>query len=72
MGNKLNVNWNKINEYEWYAAMNSWYSDFYRTAKKYELESEAEFFADLVLDYFLFDTDAKNKSVFNYYFEHIV
>lgn len=72
VGNKVGVNFNTINRNEWYAVMNAWYSDFYRTAKKYELENDPEFYADLVIDYFCYDTDGKNKSVFCYYFNHVV
>lgn len=72
IGQRLGVDWGKMNKYEWYAGMNAWYSDFYRTAQKYELEKEAEFYADLLMDYFCYDSDAKRKTMFNYYFEHVV
>lgn len=49
VGSKLGVNWSKMNKYEWYAGMNAFYSDFYRTSKKYELDGEPQFFGDLVL-----------------------
>lgn len=72
LGQRMGVDWQKMTKYEWYAVMNAWYSDFYRTAKKYELETVPEFYADLVMDYFCNDTDSHDKSVFCYYFNHVV
>ena len=70
VGNRIGVKWDKISKYEFYAFMNAFYSDFYRTAKKYELHDEPEFFADLVWDYFC-DDDAVNKTPFMYYFSFV-
>ena len=71
LGNKLQNNWAVINKWEWYAVVNAWYSDFFKTAKEFELENEADFFGMLVLDYF-YDEDAKCKNPFNYYFTFVV
>lgn len=70
VGNKLQNNWNVINKWEWYAVMNAWYSDYYKTAKEFEVENEAEFFGMLAMDFF-FDEDAKCKNPFNYYFTFV-
>lgn len=70
VGNKLQNNWNVINKWEWYAVMNAWYSDYYKTAKEFEVENEAEFFGMLAMDFF-FDEDAKCKTPFNYYFTFV-
>lgn len=70
LGNKLQNNWTVINKWEWYAAVNAWYSDFYKTAKEFELENEPDFFGMLVMDYF-YDEDAKNKNPFIYYFTFV-
>lgn len=70
IGNKLQNNWNVINKWEWYAVMNAWYSDYYKTAKEFEVENEPEFFGMLVMDFF-FDEDAKCKNPFNYYFSFV-
>lgn len=71
LGNRMKVDWQKMNKYEFYAVMNAWYSDYFRTAKKYELETVADFYADLVLDYFCYDVDSHDKTVFCYYFNHV-
>lgn len=60
----------KMNRFEFYAAMNAFYSDFFRTAKKYDAD-KPEFYADLVLDYFMNDADAHDKTVFAYYFNFV-
>lgn len=70
VGNKLQNNWNVINKWEWYAVMNAWYSDYFKTAKEFEVENEAEFFGMLAMDFF-FDEDAKCKNPFNYYFTFV-
>lgn len=72
LGNKMGMDWQKMNKCEFYAVMNAWYSDYYRTAKKYELETVPDFYADLVMDYFCYDHDAHDKTVFCYYFNHVV
>ena len=72
LGQRMGINWNYMTKNEWYAALNVFYSDFFRTANKYQIQDEAEFYADLAVDYFVNDSDGKNKTVFCYYFEHAV
>lgn len=69
VGNTMGVDWNKINKYEFYAIMNAFHDDFKKTAKKFGLEDNAEFFVGLVCDYFN-DEDAHDKTVFDYYFNY--
>lgn len=71
IGQKIGVNWNVFNKWEWYAMMNASYSDHYKTAKEYELDTEPDFFASLVIDTFC-DIDAHNKTPFTYYFTFAV
>jgi len=70
IGNRIGVKWDRISKWEFYAFMNAFYSDFYRTAKKYELHDEPEFFGDMVWDYFN-DEDAVDKTPFTYYFSFV-
>lgn len=71
VGQRNGVDWNKISKYEWYALMNAWYSDYFYTAREYEIENEADFYASMVLDFFCRDTDAHSKTPFNYYFTFV-
>lgn len=52
----IGVNFEHITREEWYAAMNSMYSDYSRVADKYGIGT-ADFYADLAKA-FLFDKDA--------------
>lgn len=70
VGHRVGVDWNKISKIEFWACMNAFYSDFTRTAKKYELLDEPEFFGDIVWDYFN-DDDAHDKCPLNYYFSFV-
>lgn len=70
IGNKLNVDWNKWSKYEWYAVMNMMYSDCYRTAKAFNLESDPMFYGRLAKDW-LCDEDSGENKLYNYYFDVI-
>lgn len=65
---RMGVSWDKFTKYEWYAILNAYYSDHFKTGKEFEIENEPEFYASLVLDDFCRDTDAHDKTPFNYYF----
>ena len=71
VGNKLGVDWNKMNKYEFYAVMNMEYSDRYKTAKKFGLENEPSYFGSMAKDW-LCDSDVKSNKLFNYYFDVVV
>lgn len=72
--NKLNVDWNKITKYEWYAVMNMEYSDKYMTAKRFGLQEDPMYFASSAKD-FLCDKDSKDEPserLYKYYFNLVV
>lgn len=71
VGSRLSVDWTKMTKYEWYAALNMAYSDFFHTGKEYEIEQEADFYASLAMDMFCRDSDSHDKTLFNYYFNFI-
>lgn len=71
IGNKLGMDWNKHNKYEFYAVMNMEYSDKYKTAKKYGLEADPMYFGSLAKDW-LCDSDVKENKLYNYYFDVVV
>lgn len=65
VGDKIGIDFEKINKYEWYLVMNMFYSDYYRTAKKHGL-TDPVFFAELSYDWFN-DADAEENKTFNYF-----
>lgn len=65
VGDKLGIDWEKINKCEWYVVMNMMYSDYYRTAKKHGL-ADPSFFAELSYDWFTDKDGAKDKT-FRYF-----
>ncbi|MBQ0112120.1 MAG: hypothetical protein KBT03_03230 [Bacteroidales bacterium] len=71
VGNKLGIDWNKLNKYDWYAVLNAAYSDFYDTAKSYGHESDPIFFASLARSFWIRDNDVKGKTPFSYYFRYV-
>lgn len=71
VGNKLGIDWAKINKYEFYAVMNMEYSDRYKTAKKFGLENDPMYFGSSAKDW-LCDTDVKDNKLYNYYFDVVV
>ena len=70
VGSKLNVNWNMFTKWEWYALLNAWYSDYFKTGKEFQIETDPEFYGGLVLDFFC-DEDAHDKNPFTYYFTFV-
>ena len=70
VGQRVGIDWSKMSKCEFWACMNAFHSDFMRTAKKYELQDEPEFFGDLVWDYFN-DEDAHGKCPMTYYFTFV-
>ena len=38
LAQSMNVPWDKITKYEWYACVNAWYSDFFKTGKMFQIE----------------------------------
>lgn len=68
---RLGVTSNTMTKYEFWACTNAFYSDFYKLAKKYELENDPEFFGELVKEYFE-DEDAHDKTPANYYFTFVI
>jgi hypothetical protein len=71
VGNKVDINWNKMTKWEWYAALNGAYSDYYEVAKEYQVETDPEFFASLAKAFWCSDHDVKNKTIFSYYFNYV-
>ena len=71
LAQRMGVTWDKMSKWEWYACVNAWYSDCYKTGKMFEIETEPEFYASLVMDYFCNDTDAHSKTPFTYYFTFV-
>lgn len=68
VGQKLAIDWNKINRWEWYAVMNMMYSDYYDTAVSFGLQDKPEFFAKLAKD-FVKDVDSSDGKVYRYYMD---
>lgn len=66
----LNISWNKMTKYEFWALMNAFYDDYYDHAKKYGHESDPEYYASIVYSTFN-DEDAHNKTPANYYFNFV-
>lgn len=71
-GNKLDVNWSKMSKWEWYAAMNSAYSDYYIVANEYQIADDPAFFAWLAKATWCDDKDVKNKTIASYYFDYVM
>lgn len=67
VGNKVSVDWNKWNKWEWYCVLNMMYSDYYKTAKVLGMQDDPMFFARLGKDW-LCDSDAGENKLYNYYF----
>jgi len=56
-----------ISDIDFYVVMNMMYNDYYNTVNKYiPEENQVEFFIDLTKN-FIFDEDAKEGKVFNYF-----
>ena len=71
LGQRMGMSWDKMTKCEFYAVMNAFYSDFYKTGKMFEIETEPEFYASLVMDYFCNDADSHDKTPFRYYFTFV-
>lgn len=71
VGQKNNINWSVMNKYEWMAAMNMAYSDFYKVSKDYQIEDDPDFFAELAKAFWLEDDDAHDKTICSYYFNYV-
>lgn len=67
IGNDMNVDWDKFSKWDWFVVLNMMYSDYYKTAKKFEHQDETEFFASLACDW-LCDSDAPKDKLYRYYF----
>lgn len=70
VGEEMGVSWSKITKYEFWAFMNAFYDDFYDQAKRYNHESDPEYFASIVWAYFN-DEDAHDKTPASYYFNYV-
>lgn len=70
VGESIGVSWNKLSKYEFWACMNAFYSDFYKLAKKYGHDEDAEYFAEYTWEFFD-DEDAHDKTPANYYLSFV-
>lgn len=66
VGQKIGIDWNIVNRWEWYAVLNMMYSDYYKTAEHFGMADKPEFFARLAKD-FIHDKDASAGKVYRYY-----
>lgn len=71
LAEQIGISFNTISKMEFWACVNAFYSDFYKLAKKYDLDGDAIFFGELVKEYFE-DEDAHDKTPANYYFSFII
>ena len=71
VGMKAGVDWAKFSKFDWYAALNAAYSDFYKMAKKYGHEDDPMYFAEIVKSFWINDTDVHGKTPFSYYFNYV-
>lgn len=70
VGNKIGFDWNKYSKIDFFVAMNMVYSDYFRSAKKYDLQNDSVYFAELAKDW-LCDEDAPCDKLYKYYFNII-
>lgn len=70
-GSKVGIDWSKHSKVDFYVVMNMMYSDYYKTAKQYNMENDPMFFARFAKDW-LCDTDVKENKLYKYYFEIVI
>ena len=71
VGQRMGINWNVMSKWEWYCAMNAAYSDFLKLAQTYQVEEDADFFAEAAKAFWIDDDDVKGKTIFSYYFNYV-
>lgn len=71
VGQRMGINWGIMTKCEWFAALNSSYSDYHKVGQEYQIEEDADFYAGLAKAFWLEDDDVKGKTIFSYYFDYV-
>lgn len=67
VGNKLGVNWERIQKCEWYLVLNMMYSDYFPVGRKHGF-TDYTFYSELAQAWFS-DVDGKDNKTFKYFFD---
>jgi hypothetical protein len=71
VGNKISIDWHKIDKIDFYIALNMMYSDYFTVAKSYDLQNDNLFFAKMAKAW-LCDDDVASNKMYRYYFNVVV
>lgn len=65
IGNSVGIDWDKITKIDWYIALNLEYSRHCKTAEKFKIADDPNFFAFIAID------EWKDKDIFAAYIDYI-